>query len=336
MTDSNVAEFVVAAVAGDRRQAVRLAMAQLDRGVSASTVIHDVLAPAQREVGERWHRSELTTADEHVATGVTHGVLEALASLAPEASPDMGPVVVACAETDWHALPAQMFAEDLRSRGVPVVFLGPSTPAADVASLLASRQASALGVSCNLPLSYIGTTRLVDSAHAQGVPVIAGGRALTPHRARVLGADAWHEGAHDAMETLETWRRQYPRVDRAPVVLDAGALTLDTMANELAERAHDTLEQALPVMASYTQHQRDHTRQDLAYIVRFVAAALLVDDTTVFTDFRSWLVQLLAARGVPASALVAGIRALESLVTDIDQRAGVLLAEEAGQMASSV
>jgi hypothetical protein len=96
----------------------------------------------------------------------------------------------------------------------------------------------------------------------------------------------------------------------------------------LADRAFAVLEQQLPAMAGYDDRQRLRTRQDLAYIVRYVAAILLVDDMDVFESFRAWLRDLLAARGVPEGALQAGLRALAPMLDDIDTRTRVLVARE--------
>jgi len=58
--------------------------------------------------------------------------------------------------------------------------------------------------------------------------------------------------------------------------------------------------------------------------VRFIAAARLVDDPIVLTDFLKWLTSLLAVRGVPSAAVGAGLTALAPLVGRIDPAAGEL------------
>ena len=61
------------AVLGNRRAAVRLTLDLLDRRVSREQIVVDLLAAAQREVGQRWYCNELTPADEHLASGVGRG-----------------------------------------------------------------------------------------------------------------------------------------------------------------------------------------------------------------------------------------------------------------------
>lgn len=322
---SSVDHFLDLAYSGNRRAAVRLVIDQMDSGVSAAGVIGNLLGPAQREVGERWHRAEWSTADEHLVTGVSQAALEALSSLAPATNPDIATLVVACAEGDWHSLPAQMFAENLRARGHDVVFLGPSTPAEDVASFLAARGPDVLAISCNLALSYIGTARLVDAAHRQRIPVLVGGRALTRQRGATLGADAWAADAEDASSILSGWHQDPPMVSTDPVPLDRAALVIEANASQMADRAFAVLEQQLPAMGGYDDRQRLRTREDLTYIVRYVAASLLVDDMEVFTTFLDWLRDLLAARGVPDAALQAGLRSLAPILDKADRRTAVLV-----------
>jgi len=203
---SSVEGFLSEAVAGHGHEGVRLALDLLDNGTPADHVIVDLLAAAQREVGERWLCNEWSVADEHLATAVSQKALDAVAgSVVP--APARGDVVVACAEGDWHSLPAQMFAERLHLRGFAVSFLGASTPVDHVESLLDRHPCDALAVSCNVPLFFDGVVRLAAAAHRQGVPVIAGGRALggDEQRAAHLGADAWAPGADDVPDIIDRW-----------------------------------------------------------------------------------------------------------------------------------
>lgn len=310
------------AVRGERRPAIRLTLDLLDRGVSQERVVVDLLAAAQREVGERWYRNELTAADEHIATGVSAAALDALVN---EADPAVGRghTVVACAEGDWHALAAQMFGESLRSHGVGVTVLGASTPAEIVAEFLMRRGADSLAVSCSVPIYLRGVVRLVDAAHHAGFPVIVGGRAFgtDPRRAARLGADAWAVSAADAAVILDGWRADPPTISREPTVLDTVAFRLSTQAVELGHAALETLAERFPPMAEYDERQLARTREDLVYIVQFLAAAMLLDEDAIFLDLLAWLQTLLVNRGVPAQALLTGVEVLRPGIEAIDQRA---------------
>jgi hypothetical protein len=61
------------------------------------------------------------------------------------------------------------------------------------------------------------------------------------------------------------------------------------------------------------------------YIVQFLAATLLAADPAIFGDFLDWLRNLLAQRGVPPQALIAGLEALRPGVEAVDAGAALLL-----------
>ena len=315
--------FLDLALAGERAHATRLTLDLFEQGFPLPVLITDLLGAVQREVGARWHRAQIGVADEHLVTGVSQATLGALAAVAPD-RPRRGTVVLACAEGDWHALPAQLFAEALRAEGQGVIYLGASTPAGEVSRWLERWRPDALLVTCNLALSYAGVVGFADAAHRHGVPVLAGGRALNPARAVALGADAWAADVTSAAQLLRSWRRLPPEVDPTPVELVTAAAALDDRAPELGGVAYEALAERFPPMADYDRRQRAHTYEDLVYIVRFLAAARLVDDDEVFSTFVTWLHELLVARGVPSATLIAGLEVLAPLLQPVDERGGAL------------
>ncbi len=324
----SVGPFLERAIRSDGASAVRLALDLLDHGASTEAIVVELLAAAQFESGERWLKNVWTVADEHVVSGVTQRSLDAIAnSVEPPAA--AGSVVVACAEGDWHSLPAQMCAEVLRSHGFAVSFLGASTPSDHVARLLTRDRPDALIVTCNLALFFGGVARVVDAAHRTGTPVIAGGRALRsgPARALRLGADAWEPDFVSAAASLHKWANDRPSPRADPTTLDRTALQLDLDSPLLAAAAFDSMIASFPGMSSFTTEQLARTREDLVFIVRFIAAARLVGDPTVLIEFLDWLNSLLAARDVPPNALVAGLEALAPLVDKVDADAGELTKE---------
>ena len=235
--------------------------------------------------------------------------------------------MVACAEGDFHSLAAQMFGELLREYGRGVSVLGASTPADAVAEYLVRSGADSLAISCSVPIFFPGTVRLIDAAHRQGIPVIAGGRAFgsDPDRAERLGADAWALTAADAAAILLGWQSEPPSVSREPTPVDPVALRLTAQADVLGGAALDGLAARFPPMADYDERRLARTREDLVFIVQFLAAALLAADQAVFGDFLSWQQNLLLQRGVPPQALIAGLEALRPVIEAVDAGAALLL-----------
>ena len=71
-------------------------------------------------------------------------------------------------------------------------------------------------------------------------------------------------------------------------------------------------------MAQYSVRQLDRTREDLIYIIRFLAAAELVDDDSIFLEFLDWFESVLSARQVPQVALLAGLKSSLVALDDSD------------------
>jgi hypothetical protein len=200
-------------------------------------------------------------------------------------------------------------------------------PADAVAEFLVRSGADSLAISCSVPIYFPGTVRLIDAAHSQGIPVIAGGPAFGhgPRRAERLGADAWALTAADATAILLGWKAAPPLVSREPTLVDPVALSLTAAADALSGSALEGLAARFPPVTDYDERQLARTREDLVFIVQFLAATLLTGDQEIFSDFLNWLQNLLVYRGLPPQALIAGLEALRPVVEAVDTGAALLL-----------
>ena len=236
--------------------------------------------------------------------------------------------MITCAEGDFHSLAAQMFGELLREHGVGVTVLGASTPADVVAEFLVRSGADSLAISCSIPIFFPGTVRLIDAAHRQGIPVIVGGRAFgnSPSRAERLGADAWALTAADAtaillaLEVRATFDQ--PRADTGRPGGTSSHRSRPTRWAVPRSTASPPASRRWPITTNARWPAR---REDLVFIVRFLAATLLTADQAIFSDFLDWLQNLLVDRGVPPQALIAGLEALRPVVEAVDTGAALLL-----------
>lgn len=298
----------------------------LDAGVTEGAVIDELLAVAQREVGERWHRNELTVADEHRVSGVSTAALGALVNEMGEID-GRGHTVVVCAEGDWHALAAQMFGEALRGRGIGVTVLGGSTPSAVVGDYLVRHEADSLAVSCSLPNSFRGVVSLTDVAHAAGLPVMVGGRAMgaDQSRALALGADAWAPDAETAARILARWRDDPPAVDSTSHPSEPQAVALFDRVRELVDEISGEDRISSIVVPSSPHGVR--ADQVLTHLLECLAAGLLVDDSTVFVDLIDWMFDLFAARRLDPNGIAVALEAIAPHVEIVSPLALPVIAE---------
>lgn len=285
----------------DLASASALALGLVDDGVPVPEVLRRLVAPAQVEIGERWHRNEVSVADEHAVTAVSDAVVSLLSGERVPVTESVH-VVVVCAEGEWHLLPARLLAESLRAEGFRVTFLGGSMPAVHLAGFLDQVDAHVLGVSCSTALGLSGLLSCIEVGHAAGIPVLAGGRALghDDRRARVLGADLW---APDAGIAAELLRQRLPTTLRSSTADTGAAMELALRRDAWVAEALIELATRLPAFQHFTDEQRARTQEDLDYILRFAEAAVLVRDERLFDEFATWLRTLLEARGLPPSVM---------------------------------
>ncbi len=301
--EGEVEEFLDLAAAGRPRPAIAQALALLDAGNSVEDLIVGLLAPAQQEVGLRWQAHRWNTAQEHAATAVIDGVLGAIALRTPIPSPARGAVLVSCVEEEYHSLPARMGVERLRADGWDVTFLGASVPAHDLQAFAASTQVDAAVLSCTLPLFLPGATRAIAALADLGIPAVAAGAGFgdTPRRAAQLGASGWIGPASNPTAIVDGLSAAVTGVSRQP---EEEAVQLELHADELRDSAIDEMSRRIPAMSAYSAQQLTRTREDLAYILRYLGSALDLDEPSMFEDFVAWLS---AARGVPAAVLDASL-----------------------------
>jgi methanogenic corrinoid protein MtbC1 len=106
-------------------------------------LVRTVAFPMMREVGARWHRGELTVAQEHMITGLIQNVLGTLLSIGRPA-PGAPRVVFATPENERHSLGILAGAMLAPSAGLSPIYLGPALPAQDI--ILAAKRSGARAV----------------------------------------------------------------------------------------------------------------------------------------------------------------------------------------------
>lgn len=326
--DECVDDYLQHALAGQRDSAIRMTLDLHDHGADGGEIVAGLLSRAQTEIGERWYRAEATIAEEHVTTGISTAALVALTS-DKDLDDGAGHTVAVSAEGDWHGLVPEMFGAWLRSLGFRVSVLGASTPAHAVADYLTRHRADSLAVSCSMPIFFLGVVRLVDVAHALGVPVMVGGRAFGDDGRWVtrLGADAWAPTAVAAAPILERWRTEPPLVDPRPVPVDPAAIALASRARTCADEVVARLGSRRPGLALAADRTR--FEQDVELAIAFTSSALLVDDAEVFVEFVDWMATWMIHRNLPVHELADTLAEIAPVVEPIAPSAPVII--EAGR-----
>jgi len=300
--DGAVAGFDRALSAVDGRAATSLVRELLEAGEDPLAVLVDVIAAGQRTVGERWQRGEWSIAKEHAATAVAVSATEVVARFAERTPVTRGKVVVACAEREWHALPALIISSAMRLHGWNTVLLGASTSPARLSQCLHDVGPDATAVSCSVLGALPTTRRFIEASTTAGIPVVVGGSAFGPDptRALALGATAWAPDAHGAVALLDGLPAVVPR---------AAPLPREALAEQSAiELGHQRLVEVLRGRWSATAVASPDDSlarklfsaacgEVLHQALHAVSATLLTGDPRPIPETAAWIDRLLTARG---------------------------------------
>jgi excisionase family DNA binding protein len=205
---------------GDHAGAWQVVEARLARGMDASEVLVDLVAPALRAIGDGWSSGRLSVADEHKATAIALRLEGRLSLQFARRGQRRGSVVVAAPAGELHTIPVAIAADLLRWSGFRVVELGAYTPPAAVAEAAASApRLIAVAIGATTPGLEVATSEAIAAVHARcpGVPVVLGGAAVRDAaKARELGADAFSEGSAPALVEVVKELEAAGRQESAP------------------------------------------------------------------------------------------------------------------------
>ena len=197
-------QYSRAALLGERALARSVLEQAIDRGIGHADLYLEVLTSAQVRMGELWHRGEINTAQEHLATTITMEMMDLLRqTMAPRKSLGLRALVTPV-EGDQHYVGARIVADFLLMDGWEVDFLGNGTPAADLAAFVQQRRADLVALSATMPELLLNARVAADAVRALPPPrpkVLLGGAAIVggPEDPDSLGCDAIARSAIDAL-----------------------------------------------------------------------------------------------------------------------------------------
>ena len=187
------ARYLNAQLAGDRREALRVALDDgVDAGIAAPRIVLEIIQPAQHEIGRLWQENRISVAQEHLATAISQLVLAHLYPRLPREARRGKSALLACVEGELHAMGARVTADFLEMEGYDVHYLGASVPTDSLVEMVTEQRPDLLALSVSIP-THLGALReavdRVCDATGGELPILLGGRAL----AAVEGTD-WGSG----------------------------------------------------------------------------------------------------------------------------------------------
>jgi MerR family transcriptional regulator, light-induced transcriptional regulator len=199
--------YLQAILGGNRREALRLIVDGLNRGLSCLDV-HGVIQQAQCEIGLLWQDDRISIAQEHMATAISQLVLSHVYQYADAPTPNGKKVLVACVEGELHEFPSRLVADSLDLAGFEVRYLGASVPLAGLVAMLATEKPDLLALSVTMTFNVPALREAVRSVRARypGLPIAVGGGACSCDAG--LGAELEADAVgQSALEFVEKAKR---------------------------------------------------------------------------------------------------------------------------------
>jgi DNA-binding transcriptional MerR regulator len=187
------------------------AQAILDRAFALQpleSVLSGLVAETLRQIGDGWARGDVTVAQEHFASNIIRARLVALARGWEAGSGSAA--VLACVPEELHDIGLVAFGLALWRRGWRVVYLGQTTPVADMREAVAGVDASVLVVHAHTAELLAGAEDELGGLASETRIALSGGGA-TPAAAARIGAEILEGSYVDAAEAVDQrWQAARP------------------------------------------------------------------------------------------------------------------------------
>jgi len=206
--------FLEACVHMRRSQALAIVQEAVAHGVLVEEIYVDVITPAMRELGRRWHLNQVTVGQEHYCTAVAQMVMaQMFPSIFEGDRRSTGRIVSVCVAGELHEIGARMVADLFEMNGWDTIFLGADVPKSSVIDTLVGTESEVLAISATLAANLGFVSEIIDAVRQEpacaGVKVMVGGAAfeIEPTLWQRVGADGWAPDATEALALAAGWRR---------------------------------------------------------------------------------------------------------------------------------
>ncbi len=174
-----------------------------------------IIVPVLVDLGERWHRGEISVVAEHFATHYLRRKLDGLVNLTPIHA-ESPTIVVGCAPGDWHEIGLVLLSFYLRRHGYHVIYLGQNVPLEHLVGELERLRPVLLIMSAATPetaRNLAEVARVVASLPPPRPQFGYGGRAFNtqPELRSEVEGHFLGESAVDAVERIRTLVHQISR-----------------------------------------------------------------------------------------------------------------------------
>ena len=169
----------------------------MNSGKSVGQVYLQMIVPAMKSIGDRWHQGEISVGDEHRASVSVGSIIGRLSPTCMMPGRKRGLVLIAGIPGDAHGIPIAIGADLLRLAGYSVINLGCDLPVGSLIDAIQREpEISAVVMSVTLRRSDESVRLVIEQISNAltvlnlDVPIVIGGASIDDHEhASRLGAD---------------------------------------------------------------------------------------------------------------------------------------------------
>lgn len=190
--------FLDLVVAGCEEDAANFVIGAYLQGTGLTDIFDHLISPAMRRIGEMWYRTELSVAQEHLASRAAQYAVHKLRTALP--LPEMKGRTAFCAafESDYHDLPPYLAQLTIENEGWEVMNFGANIPFFSLREEIVKYSPEAICLSATYLTEIERLAReyreIYDTAARLKIPVILGGRVFEDdHLRRRFPADLYPE-----------------------------------------------------------------------------------------------------------------------------------------------
>jgi methanogenic corrinoid protein MtbC1 len=291
--------WVAACLAFDRETAEQV-IAHAFALFPPETVCFELLQEALVEIGEGWHRGQISVQQEHFTSALSEQRLEMLIAAQPTPTRSER-IIVAAAPGEFHIFGPLLLTYLLRRQGWDVIYLGADVPAGDLDSTINQLQPQLVIVSAQLLHTASMIKDMARHTYAQNVLLAYGGRIFNelPQLRQQLPGYFLGETLPEAVQMTAQLLSQPPAV-----------IPLEQPDESYRHAlAHYSEQQALIESQVWdTLRAADKPIEQLAAISgdlsQMIVAALKLEDMTLLGSDMAWVAQQLMSYHLAQESIV--------------------------------
>ena len=198
-------EIASAILKGQANDAVKFIKAGIKKSMSAEEILQNAIIPATQEVTDNFQGADFYIPDILLAARAIKAGMNALRTI-PRRSAQKQKIVLGTVEGDIHDIGKNLVALFLEFASFEVIDLGYDVTTFAFLQAVKKHKPDVLGMSALLTTTMGSMSNLIEQLHIHHlrdtVKVLVGGGPVTKEFATYIGADAYGENAHEAIELI--------------------------------------------------------------------------------------------------------------------------------------